>query len=237
MFPPTRYSAIVALKSEDPGVRARSYEKVAAAYYKPVYKYLRVSGKRSAEEAGDLTQGFFAAAFEKGYFEKYDAEKALFRTYLRVCLDRWVAKHERDGRRVKRGGKTPVLSLDFEQAEGELAGAGPVAPESIDTYFEREWIRALFTASIDGLRAECEARQKRLYWTVFERYDLAAEPPPKPSYAELAAELGIAVTDVTNYLHAARKSLRRIVLERLREITATEEEFRQEALAVLGTEA
>ncbi len=39
---------------------------------------------------------------------------------------------------------------------------------------------------------------------------------------------------MTNYLAFARREIRRLVLEKLREITATEEEFRAEAAAVLG---
>ena len=51
---------------------------------------------------------------------------------------------------------------------------------------------------------------------------------------ELAQELGVSVTDVTNYLSFARREFRRTVLEKLREITASEEEYRMEARAVLG---
>ncbi len=39
-----------------------------------------------------------------------------------------------------------------------------------------------------------------------------------------------------NRLAYARREFRRIVLERLREITATEEEFRAEARVLLGTD-
>jgi len=42
------------------------------------------------------------------------------------------------------------------------------------------------------------------------------------------------VTDVTNALAWARREFRRIALERLRELCATEEEFRREARAVFG---
>jgi hypothetical protein len=41
---------------------------------------------------------------------------------------------------------------------------------------------------------------------------------------------------VNNYLAAARRDFRRIVIEKLREITATEEEFRNEARSLLGVE-
>ena len=66
-----------------------------------------------------------------------------------------------------------------------------------------------------------------------ERYELQAESA-KASYADVAASLGISVTDVTNYLFVARRELRRIVLSALRDLTANDEEFREEAKALLG---
>jgi hypothetical protein len=45
------------------------------------------------------------------------------------------------------------------------------------------------------------------------------------------------VSQVTNHLHWARRELRREVLETLRETTASEEEYRAEARALLGVEA
>jgi hypothetical protein len=72
---------------------------------------------------------------------------------------------------------------------------------------------------------------------VFERYVLDDDPGGRPSYAAVSAELGLKVTDVTNYLAWSRREFRRLLLEKLREITATEEEFRAEARAVLGIEA
>jgi hypothetical protein len=44
------------------------------------------------------------------------------------------------------------------------------------------------------------------------------------------------VTQVTNHLHWGRRELRKLVLEKLREITASEAEFRAEARALFGAE-
>ena len=44
-------------------------------------------------------------------------------------------------------------------------------------------------------------------------------------------------SDVTNYLAFARREFRRIVLEQLREMTGSEEEFRREARTLLGIDA
>ena len=82
-----------------------------------------------------------------------------------------------------------------------------------------------------------EKEGKRTHFLLFERYDLAdAEPHERPTYAELAAELGLPVTQVTNFLAAVRREFRRAVLARLRETSGGEEEFRAEARALLGIE-
>jgi hypothetical protein len=48
----------------------------------------------------------------------------------------------------------------------------------------------------------------------------------------MARALGLAVTDVTNELSAARRDLRRIVLDVLRERCVSDEEFEREKRAL-----
>jgi hypothetical protein len=68
---------------------------------------------------------------------------------------------------------------------------------------------------------------------LFEAYDLR-DDDANVSYASLAQRFGLDQATVNNYLAATRRDFRRIVLEKLREITATEEEFRTEARSLLG---
>src|SRR5262249_22487671 len=142
----------------------------------------------------------------------------------------------RSERRLKRGGGTASLSLDFDVAEEELGRL--TNPSDVDSCFETEWTRSLFAGALEALEAKCEKEGRSTHLPVFRRYVLDPEMPPraqgKPSYETLAAELSITVTDVTNRLFWARRTFRELVLDELREITATEDEFRAEARAVLG---
>lgn len=236
-FPPTRWSAVVAARSDDPAERRRGLEILVAAYWKPVYKLIRARWNRSTEDARDLTQEFFARVIEKDFLAGFDPEKGKLRTFLRTCVDAMVKNDSRDALRLKRGGGAQVLSLDFETAEGELALAGIPAPDGrADELFEKEWVRSVFALALARLRAECEAQGKAARFRVFERYDVEDEDP-RPTYAALASELGIAATDVTNHLAWARREFRRVVLETLREMTASEEEFRREARDLFGLDA
>jgi RNA polymerase sigma factor (sigma-70 family) len=233
-FPRTQWSAIVALRSRQSQERTRGLETIIASYWKPVYKHIRLKWRKDNEDAKDLTQGFFTKALEKDFFSGYDPKKARFRTFLRTCLDGFVANENKAAGRLKRGGGAQLLSLDFAGAEGELARLETSHDANLDDHFDKEWMRALFDMAIHALEKECLARGKELHFKIFTRYDLADEPENKPSYAQLAEEFGLADTEVTNYLAFARRELRRILLGHLRQLTATDEEFRDEARHLFG---
>jgi RNA polymerase sigma factor (sigma-70 family) len=236
-FPPTRLSVVAAVRDADPEVRRRAEGALAAAYWKPVYKLLRVRWRLDREDAEDLTQEFFAAALSKGTFERYDPAKARFRTYLRTCVDGLAANQRKAAGRLKRGGSAPHLSLDFAGAEEELQRHGAGEELDVEEYFHREWVRSLFGLAIEDLRRWSETAGKAVCFRLFERYDLeGADAPERPTYSELAAETGLPVTQVTNHLAAARRELRRLVLARLRELTGSEREFRDEARLILGVD-
>src|ERR1700722_761333 len=86
-FPDTRPSAISAAASGDTARSRPAQEAMVAAYWNPVYRYIRIRWRCSNEDAKDLTQSFFAAAIEKNFFEGYESTKGTFRTFLRTCLD------------------------------------------------------------------------------------------------------------------------------------------------------
>ena len=223
------------VRSGDASVRRLAWDALVSAYWRPVYKYLRLQWRADAEQARDWTQEFFARALEKAFFDRFDPAKAHFRTFLRVCVDGMVGKEKEAERRLKRGGGVAPLSLDFATAEGELDHAEPPAPGSLDDYFRAEWIRGLFAQALADLEKECDESGKRRQFELFHRCDLEApDRRERPSYAELAQEFSLPVTQVTNWLHATRSRLRGCVLARLRDSCASDDEFRAEAKALFG---
>jgi DNA-directed RNA polymerase specialized sigma24 family protein len=260
-FPPTRHSVVVDVRSADPAVRERGLRTIADAYWRPITAYLRLRWRTEPEDAEDLCQGFFVALLERDLVARFDPERARFRTYLRTCLDRFVLNAREAGGRVKRGGEFRFVPLEVETEGGgvrprEVAADGD-DPEEL---FRQEWTRTLFARAVDALRAQCVENGRDAQFAVFERYDLhdvdggtnvapegnadlpdaggrgAGTPPARPSYADLSNEFGIPVTKVTNDLHAMRRRFRAIVLDTLRELTATDEEFRAEARDLFGVD-
>jgi len=227
-FPTTRRSVILALSSTDAAERGRAFDTLVACYWKPLYKYARVAWRRTREDAEDLTQSFFVRALEKESLAAYDASKASFRTFLRLLFDRHTSNEWKAGQRIKRGGGE--VHLDFDSAETEIGrDSSALTPEE---YFQREWVRSVFAVAVERLRARSLAEGKATQFAVFEAYDL--DDDRGVSYRELAVRFDIPETQVTNYLSAMRRRFREIVLDALREVTATDAEFRAESRALLG---
>jgi RNA polymerase sigma factor (sigma-70 family) len=230
-FPVTQCSLVRAAGSGDPAVRRRAEETLVAAYWKPVYKYIRFRWRVPNEDAKDLTQAFFGRAVEKGFFDRFDPARARFRTFVRVCVDGFVANEQRAAARLKRGGAAEPLPLDFDAAEGELRRHPPDGGVDLDEFFRREWLRGLFALAVEDLRRSCKAEP----FALFERYDLdGPDAAERPTYARLAEEFGLPVTQVTNHLAAARRQFRRLVLDRLRAGTGSEAEYQDEVRRLFG---
>jgi RNA polymerase sigma factor (sigma-70 family) len=231
-FPPTRLSVVARVRSEDADTRRVAHEALVEAYWKPIYKYLRLKWRLAPDAAADATQEFFLSLLERDLVGRYDAARARFRTYLRLCLDGFVANQQKAERRIKRGGGIRTVPLDFTTAEGELVRIEPSIPADVDDLFYREWVRALFDRAVADLRADAEARDRQVMFEVFVRYDLA-DAVTRPSYDEIGAALGVPTTTVTNHLAAMRRQFRAIVLDRLREITGSDDEWEAEARRLL----
>ena len=233
-FPVTSHSAIIGAASDDAEVRQRALETIVASYWKPAYKYIRIKWQASNEEAKDLTQSFFTTAIEKGYFAGYDAAKASFQTFLRTCLDRFVANQKKSEQRLKRAAGADHLSLDFAGAENELAVNLPAAELNPEEFFHREWVRSLFTLAVDTLEQRYEQTGREIQFKIFELYDLQENVTGNISYSSLANQFGLKTTDVTNYLAAARRDFRKILLAKVRDLTGTDAEYQAEVRALFG---
>jgi RNA polymerase sigma factor (sigma-70 family) len=212
-FPSTHLSLLDATRT---GLTNEALDRVIALYWKPVYRFIRFKFGKDNEDAKDLTQAFFAHALEREFFARFDPDKASFRTYLRMAVERFAATQHEADHRQKRGGRVAFEPLDNQA----------VATESPERLFEREWQRELFALALDDLRAHCDAHAKQVHFRIFEAYDLAGDD--RPSYAELATRHAIPETSVTNHLAWARRTLRAMITDRLRGVTSGERELREE---------
>lgn len=223
-FPGTRSTVIDGLKSEDLEVRQLAWDLLASLYWKPIYTYVRLKWNRSEEDARDLTQSFLTRAFEKSSLEGFDPEKARFRTWLRLQLDRYLANDWKAENREKRG---KAVTFSWGEAENEIRGidASELAPD--DLLYKR-WISSVFELALERLEKKSS---HSLDCQLFREYDVDATVG---SYREAAERYGVPETTITNRLAIARRRFRESVLDVLRESTVSDREFQSEVRSLLG---
>lgn len=236
-FPLTRHSVLAAVRGGDSEEKSRALDLLFAAYWKPIYKYIRLKFSRPPQDAQDLTQGFFAELLERELLARFDPAKSRLRTFLRLCADSFVLNEMKSAGRQKRGGSAVHLALDFAAAEGELSAqtidpAAIPSPDNLEEFFEKEWIRSLFSLAVEDLRNLCRLKKKEKAFAIFEEYDL--EPSEGVSYAQLAGKHGMTATELNNSLAWARREFRQLALQRLQELCGGQEEFEREARALFG---
>src|SRR5579871_4126039 len=115
-FPKTSWSLVARAGAPltEEGLDALSV--LCGRYWYPVYAFVRRRGA-TAEDAEDLTQGFFARLHETNAIARADPERGRFRSWLLGCLKHYLANaHDRE-RAEKRGGGFSIESFDAEEAQ------------------------------------------------------------------------------------------------------------------------
>ena len=150
-----------------------------------------------------------------------------------TCWDNFVTNDRNASQRHKRGGGLVFESLDFSSVEAEVLRNNGSEGDA-GARFYKEWVRSFFALALQQLRKECTEQGKQRHFEMWQRYHMAEEMAI--SYSELAEEYGIAITTVTNQLAALRRRFRKVLLETLRDVTADDREFGNEARSFLGVE-
>jgi RNA polymerase sigma factor (sigma-70 family) len=199
-FPPTSQSILHDLRSDDERIKARARERLAAQYWTPIYTYVRFRWRLAPDRAAELTQELFLKDLERETFTRFDPDRARFRTFLRTCVDNLMRDQARYDRAGKRHSEHVVA---FELAEQELARLD--SSLSPDEAFEQAWRKSVVTAARARLDENLRNRGKHQHAEIFAMFH---DEDPPPSYADAAARLQITITDVTNWLHLARREWR-----------------------------
>lgn len=227
-FPDTRHSIIADLRSADIATRQRALDTVLRVYRAPVIAVLRARWNLDLPDAEDLAHDFFLKALTSEWLQRYDPQRARFRTFLRNCLQAYANTAHQASSRLKRGGHLRAVSIDD-------AGHVPDEDATHDALFEQEWIRSVFATALDAFRTECQNLQRMPSFDVFTAIDVAGSASDhRPTYADVAAQFDLPVTQVTNFLNWSRRRFRQHVLDTLRELTTDDAEYREEAATLLG---
>lgn len=160
-FATTQWTVVLQATGEGPQ-RAAAFERFCQAYWYPIYAFIRRLG-HTPEDAGDLTQEFFARLLAKNWLAGVEPRATRFSTLLLTILKRFLANAYEHAQRMKRGGGQAPVSIDFAQAENWF-GAEPFTDETPEKTFARRWALAILDAALGRLRAEAGAAGKSFHF-------------------------------------------------------------------------
>jgi RNA polymerase sigma factor (sigma-70 family) len=233
-FATTRWSQVIAAGADQTRDSQEALARLCEVYWYPLYAYVRRWG-HDADQAQDLTQEFFARLLEKHYLRAADPARGRFRSFLLASLKHFLSNERDRVKAVKRGGRTTVLPLEFENAEGRYSREPP-DNETPETIYERRWALTLLERTLARLREEFRESGKDATFARLEGY-LTGEQETLP-YAELGASLGMSEGAVKVAVHRLRRRfgalLREEIAETVSDPAEVDEEIRELFRAVRG---
>jgi RNA polymerase sigma-70 factor (ECF subfamily) len=229
-FQKTSWSLVLAAADRPTADSREALTRLCEIYWNPVYGFIRRSGY-DADDAQDLTQGFFALLIEKNYLHAADRQRGRFRSFLLTAVKHFLA-NERDRRKaIKRGGKLTLVSLDSASAENwyETVTADAVTPEIL---FERRWAVSLLEHVMARLRASYAARGKADQFEVLSAF--INRDPHDPRYDEAAAAAGTSAGALRMAVNRLGRKYRELLRSEIRETVSTDEEIDDEIRFLLS---
>lgn len=201
-------------------------ERFCQRYWKPIYSYVRATWRKSAEDSKDLTQAFFLWLLEGDALQKYAPQRGSFRGYLKILLKGFVGHHQEALRALKRGGRVKTLSLDGDTTRLEDIVNDPQATTG-EKIFDRVWLSEAVRQAVERIRERFRSEGREKQMRAYELYEMAPGGD-RPTYAQVADQLGLKESDVRNYLFAVREEIRRELRAELAEWTTDDQALQDE---------
>jgi RNA polymerase sigma-70 factor (ECF subfamily) len=229
-FATTHWSIVLAAAHDSrPDARA-ALATLCETYWYPLYAYVRRLGYK-AEDAQDLTQGFFAALLEKRYVKAADRERGRFRSFLLTALKRFLSKERDRAHAQKRGGTARPISLDLESGESRysLEPSHDVTPEAI---YERRWALTVLDRVIVRLRQTYVDAGKAAFFESLKAF-LTGETGAPP-YGQVARDLAMSEGAVKVAVHRLRRRYRDLLRFEIAQTVADPEAVEDELKYLLA---
>ena len=197
VFATTHWSVVLNAKESDSLQGRLALERLARAYWYPLYAYLRRKGYDS-HSAEDLTQSFFLQLIGTNSLARADRRKGRFRSWLLGAMSHFLAHEWEKGRALKRGGGHAPIPLDEAEANARYQRllSCDAAPEKL---YDQQWALTLLDRAGTRLRATYEAQdQSEMYERLKVFVSIEGTPP---AYAEVAVDLGMSESAVKSAIH------------------------------------
>ncbi len=228
-FADTRWSMVLRAGRNDTPLAQAALATLCRNSWFPLYAHVRRRG-RSAHDAQDLTQAFFARLLENRTLAAADPRRGRFRSFLLSSLNHFLADEWDRSRTQKRGGDHEIVPLDFASAEARYA-SGASDGLSPDQAFDRQWALTVLETVLTRLEGEWRRESKADTFAALKQ-TLTGARESQP-YAELATELGQTEGAVKTAVHRLRRRYRELLQAEIADTVATRDDEKDEMTTLL----
>jgi RNA polymerase sigma-70 factor (ECF subfamily) len=202
-FRTTCWSAVLlSAQSQAPGSRDALAE-LCRIYWHPIYVFVRRRGY-NADEAQDLTQGFFLHLLNHKTLRQVNPIKGKFRSFLAASLQNYLSDQLDRAHRLKRGGNIDFVSIDAKGSQQHPQVAAPDVPTA-DKIFDARWAMALLNEAMLRLAGDYAGQGKTAIFETLKPFLDPINSKVSLSYEEVAANLQVSVGAVKSLIHRLRK--------------------------------
>jgi len=216
----------------------KALAEVCSLYWYPLYAFAQHKGFSEAD-AEDLTQSFFLHLLDKGALKQAQPHKGRFRSFLLACFQNHISTYRHQASAAKRGGGSPLISLDAEQfmEHDRLEQADDLTAETV---FDAQWANVLIERVKVRLAEEYRRRGKADYFERLHVHLNLTGDKTGASYETSAQELGLSLAGVKTLVSRMRKRfaalLRNEVAETVLDPSEIEAEIHSLYEALVATE-
>ena len=180
-------------------------------YWYPLYAFVRRRG-HNAEDAQDLTQGFFLSLLERKSLRQVGPERGKFRSFLLASLKNYLSDAFDRDHSIKRGGQIEFVALDLEEGE-ERYREDPVDFLTAERIFDARWAMTLLSHAIERLRQEYSSQGKGTFIEALQPFLDPTNSKRLPTYEEAAERLEVSLGGVKTLIHRLRKRYSELLRE------------------------
>lgn len=227
-LPTTRWTIIVNAGQREVATRDKALADLCAIYWNPVYAFICAQG-RPAEDARDLTQGFFTTQLiAKNDVAKVDRNRGRFRNWLLGAVKNYLANVRKHENGPSHYPGQPLISINIPENESTIdQHPSPLVkyPITPDRVFEQRWALTLLNQALGKLAKHYERPEEQALLDKMIPYLVHATSADHKSVAE---ELGIPENNFNVALHRCRIQFRACIRDEIAETVLNEEEIEDE---------
>jgi DNA-directed RNA polymerase specialized sigma24 family protein len=185
----------------------------------------------SAEDAQDLTQGFFLHLLDHKALRQVNPGKGKFRSFLLASLQNYLSDQVDSARCLKRGGNIEFVPLDMKSAEDRYRLA-PLDFLTADKIFDAQWAMTLLDEAMCRLNQEYAAQGKASMFETLKPFIDPINSKAALSYEQVANTLQVGLGSVKKSIYRLRKRYASVLREEVARTVSDPAELDQEIHAL-----